>query len=75
MYYINGSYVRDEEAAISVLDLGLIRGYGVFDFLRTYHGRTFHLWDHLLRLKYSADAIGLSLPNDLKRSPPSSKPS
>jgi branched-chain amino acid aminotransferase len=66
MYFINGSYVQEKEAKISVLDLGLLRGYGVFDYLRTYGGKPFHLWDHLQRLQYSASEIGLDLPYSLK---------
>lgn len=65
MYYVSGQYVKEEEAKISILDLAILRGYGVFDYLRTYNGRPFHLLDHLLRLKYSAEHIGLSLPNTL----------
>jgi branched-chain amino acid aminotransferase len=65
MYYMNGQYVREEEAKISILDLGILRGLGVFDYLRTYKGRPFHLWDHLLRLKYSAEHVGLTLPHSL----------
>ncbi len=65
MYYVNGQYVKEEEAKISVLDLAILRGFGVFDYLRTYGGRPFHLWDHLLRLRYSAEHIGLTLPNSL----------
>jgi len=65
--YINGTYLKEKEAKISVLDLGLIRGYGVFDYLRTYKKRPFHLWEHLLRLKYSVEQIGLCLPEPLKK--------
>lgn len=65
MYYVNGQYVKAEDAKISILDLAVLRGLGVFDYLRTYQGRPFHLWDHLLRLKYSAEQIGLTLPNSL----------
>jgi branched-chain amino acid aminotransferase len=65
MYYVNGQYVREEEAKISILDLAILRGFGVFDYLRTYRGHPFHLWDHLLRLKYSAEHVGLALPNSL----------
>lgn len=65
MHYINGQYVKEEDAKISIYDLSILRGFGVFDYLRTYGGRPFHLWDHLLRLKYSAEHIGLSLPNPL----------
>jgi branched-chain amino acid aminotransferase len=65
MYYVNGQYVQEEEAKISVLDLSILRGFGVFDYLRTYNGRPFHLWEHLFRLKYSAEHIGLTLPCSL----------
>jgi branched-chain amino acid aminotransferase len=65
MYYINGQYVKGEDAKISVLDLGILRGFSVFDYLRTYAGRPFHLQEHLQRLKYSAEHIGLSLPHSL----------
>jgi branched-chain amino acid aminotransferase len=65
MYFVNGQYVKEEEAKISILDLAILRGFGVFDYLRTYRGCPFHLWDHLLRLKYSSEHIGLTLPNSL----------
>lgn len=64
--YLNGAYLREEEAKIPVSDLGLLRGYGVFDYLRTYNGQPFRLWDHLLRLKSSAEQIGLHMPNTLE---------
>jgi branched-chain amino acid aminotransferase len=67
MFYLNGDYVDEESAKIPVLDLGLIRGYGVFDYLRTYAGRPFHLWDHLLRLKHSAEHIGMRVPLSLEK--------
>ncbi len=66
MFYINGSYVEENAAKISVLDLGLIRGYGVFDYLRTYNKRPFHLQNHLERLRYSAQEIGLNLPLEIE---------
>ncbi len=66
MFYINDAYVEEKAAKISILDLGLVRGYGVFDYLRTYNGRPFHLYDHLQRLKFSAEYIGLSLPKSLE---------
>lgn len=65
MYYINGQYVKEEDAKISILDLAVLRGFGVFDYLRTYRGHPFHIWEHLLRLKYSAEHIGLTLPHSL----------
>ncbi len=57
---VDGQYV--DEVALSIHDLGFLRGYGVFDYLRTYKGRPFHLQEHLQRLAYSAKEIGLQLP-------------
>lgn len=62
-YYVNGEFVADNQAQISVNDLSVIRGFGVFDFLRTYNGVPFHLDDHLKRLERSARLIGLKLPH------------
>ena len=35
-YYINGSFVDADTAVIPANDLAVLRGYGAFDFLRTY---------------------------------------
>lgn len=45
-------------------DIGLLRGYTVFDVMPTEHGRPF-LWErHYERLVRSAESLGLSLPVD-----------
>lgn len=58
-FYINGKFVPEKRAKISVFDLGFSRGYAVFDFLRTYNGKPFYLNEHLKRLLNSAKLIGL----------------
>jgi branched-chain amino acid aminotransferase len=62
IYYVNGNYVAAEEAALPLTDLSILRGYGVFDLLRTYAGVPFRLGAHLERLARSAQAIGLEIP-------------
>lgn len=59
IFLINNKFVPEKKAKISVYDLGLLRGYAVFDFLRTYNGKPFYLKEHLKRLLNSAKIIGL----------------
>ena len=65
-YWINGEFVEATNATVPLRDVGVLRGYGVFDYLRTYGKAPFHLMDHLIRLQSSAEQIGLTLPYDLE---------
>jgi branched-chain amino acid aminotransferase len=60
--YINGVYLPESEAKISVFDHGLLYGDGVFEGIRFYNGRVFRLEGHLDRLWDSARAIALNMP-------------
>jgi len=60
--YINGRFLSQEDAKISVFDHGLLYGDGVFEGLRVYHGRVFRLREHIRRLYESAKAIWLEIP-------------
>ncbi|MBW2592887.1 MAG: aminotransferase class IV [Deltaproteobacteria bacterium] len=62
IYYVDGKFVNEDDAVISVKDMSVLRGYGVFDFLRTYDGKPFHLEDHIKRLENSAKLIGIHVP-------------
>ncbi len=59
IFFINGKFVKEKDAKISVFDLGLLRSYGVFTFLRTFNGKPFNLDVHIKRLKKSARRIGI----------------
>ena len=61
IYYIDGDFVEEDKASISVKDIIVLRGFGVFDFLITYNKRPFKLKEHVLRLENSAKNIGLSI--------------
>ncbi len=60
--YLDGQFVDEAEAKISVFDHGLLYGDGIFEGIRLYQGNVFRLEEHLERLWYSAKAILLNIP-------------
>ncbi|MDP1809015.1 MAG: branched-chain-amino-acid transaminase [Actinomycetota bacterium] len=67
--YLDGRYVSEGEASISVFDHGLLYGDGIFEGIRVYNRRIFKLDEHLNRLYGGAKAIMLEVPlrvDDLK---------
>lgn len=60
--YLDGEFVPEERAVISVFDHGLLYGDGVFEGIRAYHNRVFRLEEHLQRLYESAQSILLTIP-------------
>jgi len=61
-FFLNGKFVKEKDAKIEVNDLGLLRGYGVFDYLRTYDRILFHFDDHIFRFFNSAKKMNLKVP-------------
>ncbi len=61
-WYVDGLWVHPNEATLSINDLAVLRSYGVFEALRTYNRRPFHLDEHLERLYHSASLIELDIP-------------
>lgn len=66
IFYMDGDYVPADKAALPVNDLAIIRGVGVFDFLKTHGGCPFLLDEHLQRLERSAREIDLAFPWSLE---------
>lgn len=62
LIYLNGKFVEEEQATVSVFDHGFLYGDGVFEGIRAYDGRVFRLEDHVRRLFDSAQAIMLRIP-------------
>lgn len=62
MIYLDGKFVPEEDAKISVFDHGFLYGDGVFEGIRAYHNSVFRLKDHVERLYDSAKAINLEIP-------------
>lgn len=59
--YLNGAIVPLEEARVSVLDLGMLRGFGIYEGITALGGEPFHFGDHYERFARSAEALGLTL--------------
>ena len=62
--WVDGELVPLSRARVSVLDHGLVVGDGVFETLRVYRGVPFAWTRHLARLRASAYALGLAVPDD-----------
>lgn len=59
--FINGEIKDTNDASIGVKDIALQRGYGVFDFMRTFNGGLFHFESHIQRFRNSAKELWLEL--------------
>ena len=60
--YLDGKFVDEEEAKVSVFDHGFLYGDGVFEGIRAYHNSVFRLKDHVDRLYDSAKAVNMEIP-------------
>ena len=61
--YMNGEFVKKEDAKVSVYDHGFLYGDGVFEGIRSYNGNVFRLEEHLERLYDSAKSVMLEIPH------------
>ncbi len=61
-WYVGGRWVHPDEATLSINDVAVLRGYSVFESLRTYDRNPFQLDEHLARLYRSAKLIELEIP-------------
>ncbi len=61
--YVNGEFLPESDAKISIFDHGLLYGDGVFEGIRAYNRRVFKLDQHIKRLYKSAKSIHLTIPH------------
>ena len=60
--YFNGEIFPIDVAIFKTNDLGLLRGYGLFDYFRTYNGVPFRFEDYWKRFENSARLLRLAIP-------------
>lgn len=63
MLYLNGQFLRREDATISALDRGCLFGDGVYEVIPVYSRRPFRLAEHVRRLDASLASIQLPNPH------------
>ena len=61
--YLDGRFLPESEAKVTIFDHGLLYGDGVFEGIRAYNKRVFKLERHVERMYQSAKAIDLKIPH------------
>lgn len=67
IFFLNGKFLPAKKALIKINNLGFIRGYGVFDYLRTFERKPFEVELHFKRLLQSARILKLKCPLSEKK--------
>lgn len=62
LVFLNGQFVPESEAVVSVHDRGFLYGDGLFETTRVCNGRAFRLAQHLERLVRGAEYLKIRLP-------------
>ncbi len=60
--FLNGQFVPEERAFVSVFDRGFLYGDGLFETVPIYNGKPFRWTQHLERLRRGADFLKIPLP-------------
>jgi D-alanine transaminase/branched-chain amino acid aminotransferase len=61
-FFLNGEILPASKAALKITDLALLRGFGIFDFMRTHHKTPFLMDRYLDRFFRSARLLDLEVP-------------
>lgn len=64
--YLNGEFVPEHQASVSIYDAGLLYGEFAFEMTRTFHGVPFRLTHHLERLLSSLRYLEIEIPWSLE---------
>jgi aminodeoxychorismate lyase len=59
--YVNGRFVPESEATVSIFDRGFLYGDGVFETMRVYDGKIFRVLEHVARLVTGVSMLGVDL--------------
>jgi len=62
LVFLNGQYVPEERALVSIFDRGFLYGDGLFEAIRIFNGRPFRFQQHIERLRRGADFLHIRVP-------------
>ena len=62
LVFLNGVFVPEEKAVISVFDRGFLYGDGLFEAIRIFNGRPFRWREHIDRMRSGAGFLKIKLP-------------
>ena len=62
LVFLNGQFVPEERAVVSVFDRSFLYGDGLFETMRVFRGKPFRWEQHLERLQRGADYLKIKLP-------------
>jgi branched-chain amino acid aminotransferase len=60
--FLNGQFVPEEQAMVSVFDRSFLYGDGLFETMRVANGKPFRWWQHMERLRKGGDFLGIKIP-------------
>ncbi|MDQ5949087.1 MAG: branched-chain amino acid aminotransferase [Patescibacteria group bacterium] len=60
--FLNGAIIPVNKASVSLYDIGLLRGYAIYDGITTFNNKIFQFADHMKRFRHSAQSLGLKVP-------------
>ena len=60
--FLNGKILPAGEATVGLYDVGLLRGFGIYEGLVTHNRKPFMFADHMERMRRSAERMELELP-------------
>jgi len=66
MVFLNGRFVPEEQATVSVFDRSFLYGDGLFESMRVTRGKPFRWWQHMERLRQGGDFLGIKIPYGCK---------
>jgi branched-chain amino acid aminotransferase len=61
--FLNGKILPVSEAKVGIFDIGILRGFGIYEAMTTFNNKIFMFEDHVRRFRKSAEFLHVTVPN------------